>query len=86
MQTYAIDKAIANEVFMEIPDQFVQMVKLGLLPENEKVKKTGVVSEVQLEGDETINMEEIQKIKKGYMNLCTADQKDQPDNAQYTEE
>lgn len=75
MQMYAIDKAIANEVFMEIPDQFVQMVKLGLLPENDKVKRTGVVSEVLLDGDETVNMEEIQKVKNGYTNLCTADQK-----------
>ena len=75
MQMYAIDKAIANEVFMEIPDQFVQMVKLGFLPENDKVKRTGVVSEVLLDGDETVNMEEIQKVKNGYTNLCTADQK-----------
>lgn len=86
MQNYAIDKAIANEVFMEIPDQFVQMVKLGLLPENDKVKKTGVVSEVLLDGDETINMEEIQKVKNGYTNLCTADQKTDQNDTQYTEE
>lgn len=51
------------------------MVKLGLLPENDKVKRTGVVSEVLLDGDETVNMEEIQKVKNGYTNLCTADQK-----------
>ncbi|CAL6048119.1 Copine_I [Hexamita inflata] len=39
----AMDRALANEMFMELPDQFVQMVKLGYLAENLIVKRTGVV-------------------------------------------
>ena len=62
-QKYAVDIAIANQVFMEIPDQFVKMVKLGLLPENDKVKRSGVVTELSLATPDTVNVEQVASIQ-----------------------